>query len=149
MLAVAIHHNHGIAPGVFEPGAKGQLLAKVPAKSKAMEIRHRLGLLGHDLPGLIRRTVINHHKLVAATSPGQFARYTGQERPQVTRFLIERDNYRDKRRAFGFHGLVLGVAQMAMLFPSGRKANSALFGRQVDRLDAIGKGANNVELSFE
>jgi hypothetical protein len=104
MLAVAIHNDDGITAGPFEAGAKGEFLAEVPAETETMEVGKCPGLLGNDFPGIIRRTVIDNDQLGTAAGPGKFDRYSGKKSAEVSRFLIKRHNYRNKRRTFNLHG---------------------------------------------
>jgi hypothetical protein len=81
MLAVAIHDNHSIAARSFQAGAKGQLLPEIAAQAQAVQSGQRFRFFRKDLPGLIRRPVINNDQLERRASLSQGGGNPGQKRP--------------------------------------------------------------------
>ena len=93
MLAVAIHDDDGVAAGVLESGAKRKLFAEVPAQSKGAELGKVGRFFGKNVPGIVRRTVIDDDQFVSTISLAELGSYAGEECAQVSRFFIKR-NYK-------------------------------------------------------
>ena len=92
VLQVAVHRDHGFAPGGPQPGGQSDLVPEVPRQAKAPVAWVRAGLLLHDLPGAVRGAVVHANHLGVGVEIGKHRVEAREQLRQDRGFVVAGQN---------------------------------------------------------
>ncbi|OQA33833.1 MAG: hypothetical protein BWY57_00913 [Betaproteobacteria bacterium ADurb.Bin341] len=68
MLAIRVHHHHGLPARLAQTGGNGRLLAEIAGKAQPAQARIRRHLGLQAFPGRIAAAIIDHPDLIAGAT---------------------------------------------------------------------------------
>ena len=92
MLQVGVHDNRGSSRGMVQSCGDGDFLAEIAAERDSRDATLRCMQCAHNIERVIARTIIDEDDLEAARCTFQNRHEPLQERPDIFRFVQDRDN---------------------------------------------------------